>query len=117
MTIIKLFLSISFLVLFSCNNLKNESIAPNRIDTIPETAFWAGGLDGGNWYNVESIHSHKNNAIISIFNEQNGELIVSKRFFLICPADNLKLIENLSEQINYYDGERIGLLSTECYLK
>ena len=113
--ILKYILFILTLVFYSCNL---EVKAPKRIDLIPKTAFWAGGADGGNWYNIESVHPHNNNVVISVFNDQNGKLIVSKRFFLICTSDSLmKIPENLSKKINSYDGVNIYLKSTKCYLK
>jgi hypothetical protein len=111
----------SLLFFFSCSDKNNTLIAPKRIDGIPDKAFWIGGTEGGNWYYVEYIHPHRSNAIIKIYNDQNGELIVSKRFILICPENNPSFIDSLQKQINAFDGDKIILHASPgksvCYLQ
>lgn len=88
---------------------------------VPPGAFWAVGVDGGNWYVVKEINAQRNKASIDIYNAQNGSLLLSKAFTLICPANDQVLISNLKEQINDFDGEKIYLLSKgqskDCYLQ
>ncbi len=83
-------------------------------DRIPKTAFWIKKNDSGNWFNVDWIHNHKNNAIISIY-DKYGELVVKESFLKICPNDDQKFIENLKVEIDFYDGENIQLRD-KCYL-
>lgn len=108
-------------LLLSCSQAREEKVEPIHLSNIPEKAFWAGGVDGGNWYFVEYIHDHRNNAIIKIYNDNDGSLIVSKRFTLICPSDNQTLIDDLKKQIKGFDGEKIYLKSPNekagCYLQ
>jgi hypothetical protein len=101
---------IFILIISSCSN-KNSKEKPVRITSIPEKAFWVGGSDGGNWYLVDYIHPQRNNADIKVYNDNDGSLIISKRFILICPTDNQILIGNLREQINAFDGKIIYLKS------
>lgn len=113
---------ISILFFFSFCSDKNDTLkAPERIVGIPDQAFWIGGPDGGNWYYVEYIHPHRNNAIIKIYNDRDGELIVSKRFILICPEDSPSLIDSLQKQINAFDGDKILLYAppgkSACFLQ
>ena len=107
--------------LFSCSANHDKVKPQERPKNIPEQAFWVGGTDGGNWYVVEYVHNHKNNAIIKVYNDADGSLIASKRFVLVCPIDNQQLIDNLQEQINAYDGEKILLRSPNnkkaCWLQ
>lgn len=116
-----LIIIVTIFKLFSCSTKHDNTKQPSQLQNIPEKAFWVGGTDGGNWFLVEEVHNHKNNAIIKIFNDIDGSLIASKRFLLICPADNQQLIDNLEEQINGFDGEKILLKSLNnkkaCWLQ
>lgn len=111
----------TILTLFSCSADHDKVKPQERPKNIPEQAFWVGGTDGGNWYVVEHVHNHKNNAFIKVYNDTDGSLIASKRFVLVCPIDNQQLIDNLQEQINGYDGEKILLRSSNnkkaCWLQ
>lgn len=82
---------------------------------IPNSAFWAGKNKRGNWFNVEHINPEKNMTIISIYDDNTGELILENTFMKICHADNLHFIENLKDEIAYYDGQKI-ILNDSCYL-
>ena len=110
-----------FIIITSCNvgNQKVEKL--KKLKSVPEKAFWIGGVDGGNWYYVEYIHPHKNWAKISIYNDQSGDLIVSKKFILVCESQNQTFIKNLETQIDSFDGNRIYLTSEndkqKCYLQ
>lgn len=88
---------------------------------VPSGAFWAGGVDGGNWYVVKEVNAHRNKALIEVYNDQNGSLLLSKNFTLICPVHQQMFISNLKEQISGFDGEKIYLLSKGqlkgCYLQ
>ncbi|MEN3325192.1 hypothetical protein VP395_15785 [Mariniflexile soesokkakense] len=83
-------------------------------DRIPKTAFWIEKNGKGNWFNVDWMHNHKNNATISIY-DKSGELEIKSNFMKICPIDELKFIENLKTEIDYYDGKNIQL-KDNCYL-
>lgn len=76
-----------------------------RVGGIPEDAFLAGKENKLNWFLINSIHNHKNNAQISIYDYDSGELILNKRFLKVCPIDELKFIEDLKKEIDFYDGE------------
>ena len=109
------------LVISACSTKPDKSKEPVRRGDIPEKAFWAGGADGGNWYLVEDVHSHSNNAVIKVYNDNDGSLIVSKKFMLICQPENIVYIEDLQKQISGFDGERILLKSPNdketCFLQ
>jgi len=119
-------ISLTILLLFallsiSCSHKKEEAKSPLRVKGIPEKAFWIGGVDGGNWYLIEDIYDHRNSAFIKVYSDNDGSLMISKKFDLICHLDNQTLIENLKEQIDAFDGERIYLKSFDgkknCYLQ
>jgi hypothetical protein len=108
-------------IISSCSFNHDEGKAPARVNGVPEQAFWVGGVGGGNWFLVDKVHDHKNNAVIKVYNDNDGSLIVSKHFMLICPTDNQMLIEDLQKQINGFDGEKVLLKSPNgkkgCWLQ
>mgnify|MGYP000096991985 CR=1 FL=1 len=87
-----------------------------RVGAIPENAFLGGKEDKLNWFLIKSIHKYKNNAQISIYDYDSGELILNKIFLKICPIDTLKFTEDLKKEIDFYDGEKIQL-KNNCYLQ
>ncbi len=87
-----------------------------RVGGIPENAFLAGKEDKLNWFLINSIHNHKNNAQISIYDYDTGKLLLNKIFLKICPINELKYIEDLIKEIDFYDGEKIHL-KDNCYLQ
>ena len=96
---------------------------PERVQDIPERAFWVGGKDGGQWYVVDSINKSDQTIRCKIYTDNSGELIVDKKFKLHCPSEenNIKW-ENLEEEFNSYDGEYLMLTSHDregkyCYFK
>jgi hypothetical protein len=44
---------------------------------------------------------------ISIYNDQDGSLIIPTPFILVCNETKLITLTNLKEQINFFDGEKI----------
>jgi hypothetical protein len=120
--LISLIFPLLFVVLIvSCSDKKGQAKSPARVKGIPEKAFWIGGVDGGNWYLIDSISNQRNSAFIKVYNDNDGSLLISKKFDLICQLDNQTLIKNLKEQINFFDGEKIELKSfggkKSCFLK
>lgn len=89
---------------------------PNPIEGIPETAFWAGNEENGNWFLVESVNNHKNLVVIYIYDDQTGFLITKNQFMKVCPVNELKFIEDLEQEIDFYDGKYIHLIDN-CYLQ
>lgn len=97
---------------------KGKNILMNtKIDVlgIPANAFWAGKENKGNWFDIEFINRERNMAKISIYDEKTGRLIIEKTFMKICTVNNLNFIENLKDEINYFDGEKIQLKDS-CFL-
>lgn len=110
-----------FLVIlcFGCTSTEVKDYQPKRIANIPDSAFWKGGVDGGNWFLVKAINSHENIVDISIYNDQDGSLIFTKAFMLICRQDKQTIIGDLEKQINFFDGEKIHFINQndiDCYL-
>lgn len=93
---------------------KKEIDSLTKLTNIPKTAFWIEKDSSGNWFDIDWMHNHKNNVIISIY-AKNGNLIIKSKFTKICPIDELKFIEDLKTEIDFYDGENIQL-KDNCYL-
>jgi hypothetical protein len=91
----------------ACNQGTSNREVPGRIQGIPDSAFWVGGSDGGNWYLVKNIDANKNSAYISIYHDFTGDLLLSKKFTLNCPVDIQVSIDDLKTQIIAFDGEKI----------
>lgn len=107
----QLFTIILIGICIACSFNKQMAIAPPRPASVPESAFWIGGHESGNWYVVHSVHDNRNNAIISVYGE-DGELKVKKNFIVICRLDKpIVWINDLKFQINGYDGEKISLFA------
>jgi hypothetical protein len=102
---------IIFIVIAACSVKNDKGYWPKKPIDIPENSFWAGGIHGGNWYVVHSIHNHRNSAIISVYDEE-GNIVVKKKFGVICRLDKPVIwIKDLEQQINGFDGQKILLKS------
>ena len=107
-----------FLIACSSGSIKDNK--PKKLSNIPDSAFWCGGVDGGNWYYIHSIHPHRNMATISVYSDGDGSLIMKKQFMLICNTDKYTFINDLKKQINSFDGEKIYFQQSDtvnCWLQ
>jgi hypothetical protein len=107
-------------LLFSCASKENNQVEKVKPKNVPDSSFWAGGVDGGNWYCVKYIHNHRNMARIAVYNDQNGELITDTRFMLVCDSAKYTFIDDLKKQISSFDGDKIYFIqsdSVNCYLQ
>lgn len=48
--------------------------APERPTSVPEDAFWVGGLDGGSFIRVTSESSDRNVIFAEIYNDDTGDI-------------------------------------------
>jgi hypothetical protein len=76
---------------------------------VPKNAEWAGGSEGGNWYEIARVIS-KTAFKIRIYSDQDGVLEADTTFTLSgdCGIGELDSSE-LRRSINGYDGARILL--------
>ncbi|NQX85575.1 MAG: hypothetical protein HRT67_06680 [Flavobacteriaceae bacterium] len=93
---------------------KKEIDSLMKLANIPKTSFWIEKNGKGNWYNVDWMHNHKNNATLSIY-DKYGDIVTKGHFMIICPSDEIEFMVELESQIDFYDGENIQLKSN-CYL-
>lgn len=98
-----------FVLSFSCSN-EQRSIQPEVRNTrIPDDAFFVKGINTGYWCKV-NIHYHGNNALLSVYSSADGKLLMVKRFFITCKMEGNPIwMEDLKEQIEYFDGEKFHL--------
>ncbi len=70
------------LVLNGCQaSRRMEDYAPDRLPTVPETASWAGWIDGGAW--VECFLDQERNANwCTVWDDQDGQVAVRTHFVL-----------------------------------
>ena len=97
---------------------------PPRVKGVPAQAFWAGGPDGGNWYVITRADSIRRQAVIQVYHDGTGELLVSRTFLMDCINEKGVDWQNLQNQINFFDGNSVVLMikgkfksGKYCYLK
>lgn len=105
-----------------CSCSQQEYKTSLRPQGVPKDAFQITSDAGNYWYNILSVHDHRNNAIISIYDGKLGKEIVTKRFTVICRLEGNPIwIEDLKSQIAHFDGEKIFLKRPEgkdlCWLQ
>ena len=107
-------LSVGFyLGLLTSNNPK----LPERLDNVPKTATWIGGVDGGFWYDIVSVNEKKKTYRFRIFNDIDGKLVIYADFKKDSLCDReYPLDKGILQKINYFDYEKIGLIEN-CELK
>lgn len=93
---------------------KIDSLVRRLVAKVPETAFWIGNNGKGNYFEINRLHSHKNSALVTIY-DASGTLVCKERFMMVCPASDLQFIEDLEKEIDFYDGQNIRLKGS-CFL-
>jgi hypothetical protein len=96
---------LSIIVTVSCKPVARRT--PPRPDSVPQDAFWSGGVDGGNWYKCDSAQAGPRLYWLTIYFDFDGRIRARGSFRLqegvwIAP-DSLVL------DIRYYDGHLVGL--------
>jgi hypothetical protein len=91
-------------VLPACISCEHETIH-RRPSGVPESAIWAGGVDGGAFIDCALPTSSKTNAC-NVYNDATGDVWMSGAFALRGSSfDNL----NVAPRFAYADGTKIGL--------
>lgn len=113
------FISLGLLSCTQCNRQITKS--PERPKSVPRSALFVGGVDGGNWYLIKKILLDTNFEI-EIYSHSSGELEIDTTFKLNadCPMKSMDSV-TLAKSINGYDGEKILLIIPEngrkCFLR
>ncbi|MBR5397705.1 MAG: hypothetical protein IK145_07635 [Bacteroidales bacterium] len=88
-----------------------------RPESVPSSAVWKGGRDGGLWYELVSI---KGDTVRFRFYEDYGGLLVDDKAFIPDKGERLSLTsEDWAEFVGFFDGENVYLeqIVNNKYLK
>lgn len=106
-----LFKSILFFVNQPCNE------APEKIEIIPDDAFWSGDCDEGYWFYIVNIEHKTSKTRIKIYNDYNGELAIDANFHIPYDCQMLLNRTQLKKNIVTYEGKVIITKLKNCMLK
>lgn len=84
----------------------NQGRQPQRLPSIPETATWAGGVDGGAWISCEVDESQSANWC-TVWDDQTGEVSARTHFVL---RDGGGAVASRELRFSGFTGTYIGLL-------
>jgi hypothetical protein len=107
-------------LLFGCVSKESNQLGKIKPKNVPDSSFWIGGIDDGNWYYVKNVNNHRNMARIAVYNDQTGALIIDAGFILVCNLEKDTFIIDLKKQISSFDGYKIYFIksdSVDCYLQ
>ncbi len=100
--IIVLFLIIA--VIYMVFSSKTKEI--KRPTSVPVTAVWDGGADGGNWIDCKVVDSTNNIFYCTVFDDYSGKIIFESTMKLQGKTTNLVELNNL---LGIYSGNKIYL--------
>lgn len=84
-----------------------------RPETVPQSAIWKGGLDGGSFFRCEE---NRENSTVScrVFNEFSGQVELSATYDLSTLEDEIQpwSIEAFYDKISGFDGRSIYLVGS-----
>lgn len=55
---------------------------PKRPNSVPKTAIWSGGNDGGYWFEYKNYNKETNEFNIVIYNDISGKILIKSNFVL-----------------------------------
>lgn len=84
--------------------------------SIPESAVWRGGTDGGYWFEFLGYDITEGIYHIKIYDERTGELIVNGKFKVSDKCRGISVNDTLLQSINYYANDEIVLNTCSLYL-
>lgn len=76
---------------------------PAKLKSIPVSAQWHGGCDGGYWFDLLNVDRHRRIFRFRIYNDFSGQLELDADFMLKKPCSN-EMDEILSDISYYNDG-------------
>lgn len=104
----------AWLLSFSCD-LWIEDYTPERLSGIPSTAVWAGGPDGGAWFEC-FVDTSRNANWCTVWDDQSGRVIARTQFVEVTtgagvPVTALQYCFFSGTFIELLDGRRLEPLS------
>ena len=99
---------LSILIFWLYIRIPNK-IEPERLTSIPKSAVWNGGVDGGFWFDFVSEQIDSNKVRLRIYNDYNGTLILDADF----TSENCKVPKGKTvlDSINYFEFKKVILLN------
>ncbi len=82
---------------------------PTRPDKVSKTAIWAGGTDGGYWFDFVDYDKISKEYLIVIFEENKGEVVLDGKFIQKGNCNNLPIDNKILKKINYFANNEIVL--------
>lgn len=106
-----LFLLIFIIVIIAVIKIEFNSFNGyrERPAKVPKTAIWAGGVDGGYWFDFVDYDKNSKEYLIIILEEKRGEVILDGKFIQNESCDNLPRDNKILNKINYFANNEIVL--------
>ncbi len=91
---------------------ETEATAPRKPKSVPNSAFWAGGIDGGNFILVSKREGEHNLFSAQIYNDNTGDIEYSG---VLKYSGNQTIERSLNDPSLYqgWDGEKLHLANGE----
>lgn len=106
-----LFLSVFIIIILTVFKIEFNSFNnyPERPEKVSKTAIWAGGADGGYWFDLVNYDKKNKVYLITIFEEKKGEVVLDGKFIQKDSCDNLTKDNKILKKINYFANNEIVL--------
>jgi len=95
------------LILASCNNSNNNSEVHTRPDSIPKTALWVGGVDGGIYLEIKKDQNDKPNIYRGVIYHSSGDIDFKGKLSINSKEPSFEY--NNSESYSSWDGDILYL--------
>ena len=105
-------LALAFLFISACDVQQSESEAPNKPASIPEKAFWVGGLDGGVFVLVEKNEKLKKNEYFGEIYYVSGDIAYKGKMEII-PKDSAVIDYMNPESYQGWDGDTLYVVGNK----
>jgi len=105
--VVLLFFGMSF-----CFWLINGSdFKPKRINNIPNSASWIGGIDEGFWFDIIEIDVKEETYRFKIYNDYEGVLVMDSKFIKDSTCNNeYPLNKSILKKISHFEFDKIQMI-------
>ena len=91
--------------------MSDYNLKPKRLDSIPESTTWIGGVDEGFWFEIIEIDSKERVYRFKIYNDYNGELVLDAKFIKDSACDNeYPLNKSVLNKISHFEFDKIEMI-------
>jgi hypothetical protein len=103
------------LYIFFCLDFDMKEVRLERPKTVPKSAVWAGGIDGGYWFDLVEFEMKPKEFKFIIYNESTGDIYLQDSFVITDNCKKIPLNILVLDEINYYANSQI-VLKNGCIL-